>query len=91
MALFLVEHRLAQMTVAELRLLQAALSSACVRLTARGQPVSYLGSTFLPASQRLLSLFEAAGNDEVRRAIDSSQAPLARIELAISLPNHKED
>ena len=89
--LYLVEHRLPRITRAELAMLQAALSSACARLTARGEPVSYLGSTFLPASERLLSLFEASGADAVRSATVSSQAPLVGLEVAISLPSHKEE
>ena len=79
------------MTESELALLQAALLSACVRITARGEPVSYLGSTFLPASQRLLSLFRAASPDAVRRAADSSQAPVSALELAIDLPPKEQE
>lgn len=89
--LFLAEHRLQRMTESDLDQLRAALSSACVRITARGEPVSYLGSTFLPASQRLLSLFRAVSTEAVRRATDSSQAPLSALELAIDLPNQKEE
>jgi hypothetical protein len=89
--LYLAEHRLPRITPAELAMLQAALSSACVRLTARGESVSYLGSTFLPASERLLSLFKAASADAVRSATVSSQAPLVGLEVAIALPNSKED
>ena len=89
--LYLVEHRLPRITRAELAMLQAALSSACVRLTGRGEPVSYLGSTFLPESERLLSLFEASSVDTVRSATVSSQAPLAGLEVAITLPNQKEE
>lgn len=90
MALYLVEHRLPRITEAELGLLQSALANACTRLTARGELVSYIGSTFLPASQRLLSQFEAMSADAVRRATESAQAPLARLEPAIDLPNSKE-
>ena len=89
--LYLVEHRLPRITQADLAMLQAALSSACIRLSARGESVSYLGSTFLPASERLLSLFEASSADAVRSATVSSQAPVVGIEVAISLPNQKED
>jgi hypothetical protein len=88
--LYLVEHRLPRITRAELALLQAALSSACVRATARGESVSYLGSTFLPTSERLLSLFEASSADAVRSVTVNSQAPLAGLEVAIALPNQKE-
>ena len=88
--LYLVEHRLPRITQAELAMLQAALSSACVRLTVRGESVSYLGSTFLPTSERLLSLFEASSADAVRSATVSSQAPLVGLEVAVVLPNQKE-
>ena len=90
MALYLVEHRLPRVTQRELLLLQEALAAACARLTARRQPVRYLGSTFLPTSNRLLSLFEAAGADLVRKAAESSQAPVDALEIAIDMPNHKE-
>jgi hypothetical protein len=85
--LYLVEHHLPRITRTELALLQAALSSACVRLTARGDSVRYLGSTFLPTSERLLSLFEASSADAVRSVTVSSQAPLVGLEVAIALPS----
>lgn len=84
--LFLVEHRLPKINVPELALLQAALNDACIRLSARGQRVRYLRSTFLPGPERLLSLFEAASADAVRRVAESSQAPAAYLEAAIELP-----
>lgn len=91
MTLFLVEHRLPRITAPELELLQAALSSACSRLTARGEPVSYRGSTFLPGSDRLLSLFEATTANAVRSASDTSHAPCAAVEVAIALPNRSDE
>lgn len=84
--LFLVEHSLPRVTESELALLQLTLTEACIRLTARGQPVHYLGSTFLPGPERLLSLFKAANADAVRIASDSSQAPLTYLEMAVELP-----
>lgn len=55
-SLFLVVHRLLSITEPELALLHAAISAACTRLTARGEPVHYLGSTLLPGPERLLSV-----------------------------------
>src|SRR5215510_7697773 len=87
--LFLVEHRLPRITEAELDLLMAAFESACMRRTFRGEPVRYLGSTFLPGSDRLLSLFKASTAEIVRSVTDSTQAPLARLEVAFKLqPEH---
>ena len=73
-------------THAELALLQAALTQACLRLTARGEAVHYLGSTYLPGPHRLLSLFEAATAEAVRTASESSQVPATSLEAAIELP-----
>ena len=84
--LFLVEHRLPMITRPELEMLQAALIEACVRFTARGDTVSYLGSTFLPGPERLLSLFEAASPEVVRSVSASAQASVACLEAAIDLP-----
>jgi hypothetical protein len=84
--LFLVEQRLQRTTHAELALLQATLTEACLRLTARGEVVRYLGSTYLPGPQRLLSLFEAATAEAVRTVSESSQMPATSLEAAIELP-----
>ena len=84
--LFFVEHRLPRATDAELALLQATLNDACLRLTARGEVVGYLGSTYLPGRERLLSLFEAATADAVRTVCESAQAPASDLEAAIVLP-----
>ena len=84
--LFLAEHRLPRITDAELALLQATLNDTCLRLTARGEEVRYLGSAYLPGPERLLSLFEAATADAVRTVSDSSQAPASDLEAAIVLP-----
>lgn len=46
----------------------------------------YLGSTYLPGPERLLSLFEAATADAVRTVSDCSQAPASDLEVAIVLP-----
>ena len=85
--LFLVEQRLPGTTDAELALLQATLTEACQRLTVRGEAVRYLGSTYLPGPQRLLSLFEAATAEAVRTVSESSQVPATSLEAAIELPH----
>ena len=84
--LFLVEQRLPRITHTELALLQATLTEACLRLTARGEAVRYLGSTYLPGPHRLLSLFEAATAEAVRTVSEISQVPATSLEAAIELP-----
>ena len=84
--LFLVEQRLPRSSDSELTLLQAALIDASLRLTARGGLVRYLGSTYLPGPERLLSRFEAANADMVRIVCESCQAPVTSLEAAVDLP-----
>jgi len=85
LTLFLVEQRL-RIADSELTLLQAALMDASLRLTARGEVVRYLGSTYLPGPGRLLSRFEALNAEGVRIVCESSQAPLTTLETAVDLP-----
>jgi len=85
LTLFLVEQRL-RITDSELTLLQAALMDASLRLTARGELVRYLGSTYLPGPGRLLSRFEALNAEGVRIVCESSQAPLTSLEAAVDVP-----
>jgi len=85
LTLFLVEQRL-RITDSELTLLQAALVDASLRLTARGDLVRYLGSTYLAGPGRLLSRFEALNAEGVRIVCESSQAPLTSLEAAVDLP-----
>ena len=84
--LFVAEQRLPRITDSELTLLQAALVDASLRLTARGDLVRYLGSTYLPGPERLLSRFEAANGQVVRIVCESSHAPLMSLEAAVDLP-----
>lgn len=83
--IFLVEQRLPRITDPELTLMQAALIDASLRLTARGELVRHLGSTYLPGPERLLSRFEATNAEVVRIVSESSQAPLTSLEVAVDL------
>lgn len=84
--LFILEHRLPKITESDLEMLQGALTDACIRLTTRGETVYYLGSTFLPGPERLLSLFRAVNVDAVRSVSESCHAPMTYVELAVELP-----
>lgn len=83
--LFLAEHRLPQVTEADLELLQAALVEACARLTARGTTVRYVRSTFLPGRERLLSYFLAADAAVVCTVSEIALAPIDVLELAVDM------
>jgi hypothetical protein len=85
-SLFVVKRRLPKISEQQLAVLQAALSGACSRFSARGDGVRYLRSIFLARQERLLSLFTAGGPEVVRAVNEASLIPFASIEPAIELP-----
>jgi hypothetical protein len=85
-SLFIVERRLPNISQQQLALLQAALTGAASRFTARGDGVRLLGSIFLARQQRLLSLFTAPSPEAVRAVNEASLVPFASIEPAVELP-----
>ena len=70
----------------QLARLGATLVEVSRRLTARGEPVRYLRSTLLVRDGRLLSWFEAADAESVRRVNESAQAPYISVEAGIEVP-----
>jgi Protein of unknown function (DUF4242) len=77
--LYLVEHDLRGLSSAQLASLHRALGQAVRRETGRGGRIRYLQRIDVPAEQRCLCLFEAAGPEVVRRVNDIAQFALARV------------
>lgn len=84
---FVVERSLPGLTTKHLTALQNALAEASRRLTASGSPVSYRGTTFLPARFRCICLFNAASADLVKLVNETAQVPFVAINEAIELPS----
>ena len=83
---FVVDRCLAAVTPEAMALLQAALVDASRRLTARGETVRYLRSTYLPEHDRLLCLFEAGSAEAVRLVNETAQVPYRLIAEALERP-----
>jgi hypothetical protein len=88
--LFVVERRLPKINDHQLTVLQAALTSAASRFSARGDGVRLVGSIFLARQERLLSLFTAESMEAVRAVNEASLVPFASIEPAVQLPGPDE-
>jgi hypothetical protein len=82
LSIFLVERRVPDGSASELESMQAALIFMCDRLTSRDEPVRCLGSAFVPAQARLLTLFEAESSEAVRAVNQSVHAPFVSLEVA---------
>lgn len=64
---------------------QKAAIDTCGEFTARGQPVRYIRSTYVPGDDHCLCLFEADDAEVVKAVNDTAGIPYTRVVEAMDL------
>lgn len=85
MAVYLVERDLPGVTMEELAECQKKAIQMGNEMTAAGQEVRYIRSTFVPGDNKCMCLFEAPSADNVRAANERGGIPFTRIVRAEDL------
>jgi hypothetical protein len=79
MAVFMVERELKGITMDQLGAAQKAAIQTGKDMTAKGKPVRYLRSTFVPGEARCMCLFEAPSSQNVKELNETAKIPFSRI------------
>ena len=85
MPMFVVNRHLPGLTPAHLHAVRRALSEAVRRVTAEGEPVRYVRSTYIPSRSQCVCVFRADTVDAVTRANEIAQVPFTSIDEAIDM------
>lgn len=85
MPVFMVERQLPGITAEQLVAAQQAAIRASQATLAKGKPVRYIRSTFVPGEARCMCLFEAATPELVREVNEAAQIPFTRVIEAVDL------
>jgi hypothetical protein len=83
---FMVDWVLPTVSVDDLHAAQQALEEATRRLSADGEPIECLRSTYVPSQRRWLCLFAAGNADAVRKSHEIAQIPVHHVDEVIDLP-----
>ena len=82
---YLVERYLPGVSEAELRIALDRLHEACTELSARGNPVRYVGSMFLPEEETCFCRIDGDSPGTAAKANEIAQLPFARITSGLAI------
>lgn len=85
MTVYMVERDLKGISMEDLAGAQKAAIATAADMTAKGEQVSYIRSTFAPEDGRCMCLFEGEDADQIRRLNDTAGLPYARVVEAMDL------
>ena len=86
MPMFAVTRYLPGLTAQQFGALRRALTEAARRVSAEGQVVGYLRSTYVPARGQCVCVFMANTADAVVRANEVAQVPFSTVDEAVETP-----
>ena len=85
MAVYMVERSLPGIKMDGLAAAQKAAISTSQEFTNKGKAVRYLRSTFVPAEDKCMCLFEATDSEHVKEVNEAAKLPFTRIIEALDL------
>ena len=85
MSVYMVDRELPGITMEQLTDAQKAAIDTCRQMTAEGNAVRYIRTTFVPGESHCMCLFDAPSEALVREANDKAQLPYNRIVPAMDL------
>jgi hypothetical protein len=85
MSVFMVERDLKGISMEDLAGAQKAAIATAAEMTANGQPISYIRSTFAPDDGRCMCLFDGESADQVRALNDKAGLPYNDVVPAMDL------
>ena len=85
MTVFMVERSLSGISMEDLGGAQKAAIAKAEQMTAGGDQIAYIRTTFAPEDGRCMCLFEAKSEDQVRRLNDDARIPYDRVVPALDL------
>ena len=85
MSVFMVERNLKGISIDDLGAAQKAAIATAQKMTADGDKISYVRSTFAPEDGRCMCLFDGESADQVRRLNDTAGLPYDKVVAAMDL------
>lgn len=85
MSVYMVERNLKGISMDDLAGAQKAAIATAARMSAEGEQIRYIRSTFAPEDGRCMCLFDGESEEQVRKLNDTAGLPYERVVEAMDL------